>query len=230
MNIIAEKIIESVYNKKQKVFNCKDSSINTTLKIKGYYEPFCDMLNVYKYIPDLINKYINTNHFTHINTKIIYKASDLNPNIIRLWNGLKNDSITLPTSCTLIEYNNLIETNTLKSIFIGYACSQNNKFKSKYDNDLHMVDYKNEIISISNKLKLVDFKLGNYDMYTNILKGYIIYCKPPINNMFDFDKFLEWCTHMNKKNFVFIHYNSHIFDNRVELIWEDMDNILYMLL
>lgn len=195
---IANKIVDLTFT---------DKKIN----IKGYCEPFCGMMGVYNHIPELIQDITDK--------KIKYKAGDRNPYIIKLWNALK-EGWKPPSKCSRKEYYGYKDKNSdsVKSIFIGYACSFLGIFRNTYMESRNIPIQRDECMRIGKILNdnNVELTCGEYTIYSN-LKGYIIYCDPPykgtqntyligskFNNTFDYDKFITWCNNMSVNNIVFI--------------------------
>ena len=66
-------------------------------EIKGYCEPFCGMLGVYQYIPEL---------FEEEGLKLKYKAGDTNKSVIMMWNEAQKGwepSVKLVTKTKFME-------------------------------------------------------------------------------------------------------------------------------
>jgi site-specific DNA-adenine methylase len=72
-------------------------SEDENFKIKGYCEPFCGMLGVYKHIPEL---------FKDNKPKLKYKAGDMNKSVIMMWKAAQK-GWKPPTSCSEEHYNEL---------------------------------------------------------------------------------------------------------------------------
>ena len=49
--------------------------------IKGYCEPFCGMLGVYRHVPDFFEEEGETN--------LSYKAGDYNKSVVKMWQAAK---------------------------------------------------------------------------------------------------------------------------------------------
>ena len=213
--IIAENIFKTVLEFKD-------------FKPKGYCEPFCGMLGVYKHIPDFFdNKFKNMK----------YKAGDINKSVIEMWKALQNG--WKPNSKTISRKEFLKLSKNGKSSplkgFVGF----HNGFMGKYFkpfNKTTVTRNKNKIKELSNiadTLQDVKFKSGSYTQYSN-LKNYIIYCDPPYYNkkninkhIFYYDengisfgwnqkKFLNWCLKMSKHNILFI--SGYTYPNNFEKI------------
>ena len=205
----------------------KDIEYETTFKIKGYCEPFCGMMGVYRHIPDLFKN------------KIKYKAGDRNPYLIKLWKGLQK-GFSPPTTCTKKEYYNMKDKDdkSLKAIFLGFACAIRGVFRSTF-NERNIEAQAEECKEIGKIIKNVDLHVGEYSIFSN-LKGYVIYCDPPYkgsispysignvyNTKFDYDLFTEWCRDMSKDNIVFISdYQKPC--KECELVWSKGKEKLYL--
>ena len=211
---------------------CKYVEENNNFKIRGYCEPFCGMLGVYQHIPEL---------YSQDYPKLKYKAGDKNPYIIKLWKGLQS-GWKPPNTCNEKEYYDMKQSNdtSLKSIFIGFACSFRGMFRNTFAPKYNIKKQSIDSVNIARKLKDVDFKTGDYTIFSN-LKGYIIYCDPPYNGTrsryhyedhydtsFDYKKFIDWCYKMRENNLVFIsEYNKPSKD--AVLLWNKGKEKLYCL-
>jgi site-specific DNA-adenine methylase len=202
---IGKKIADQIYKESIKIEN------NYDFTIKGYCEPFCGMLGVYKHIPELFD-----NH----RPKLKYKAGDVNKSVIMMWQSAQR-GWNPPTKTTEKEYNKL--KNSKDSALRGYIGHQYsfggqffNGYAPRYGKTKDSSKASENVIDISEELFDVQFKNGDYKQYSN-LKGYIIYCDPPYENthnryrnqedkQFDFDSedFWKWCKYMSKNNIIFI--------------------------
>jgi len=177
-------------------------------KIKGYCEPFCGMLGVYKHIPDL---------FEDHKPKLKYKAGDINKSVIKMWQSSQK-GWKPPTLVNESEYNRLKKSTTDSALkgYVGHQYSYGGQYfegyAPKYGKSKDTTAASNNVSNISKILKDVIFKPGIYTQYSN-LKGYIIYCDPPYPNTyykhygkvdFDHDDFWNWCRKMSKDNIVFV--------------------------
>lgn len=180
--------------------------------IKGYCEPFCGMLGVYRHIHELFN-----NHSPILQ----YQAGDSNESVIKMWkkavNGWKP-----PIDCSEQEYDkicNSTRTSALKG-YIGHQFSFGGQFckgySLKYDETKDASKASERIQKISKQLSGVQFKFGSYTQFSN-LEGYVIYCDPPYqdsecryNNTsgkqykFNHQEFWNWVRFMSDKNIVFV--------------------------
>jgi hypothetical protein len=192
--------------------NIIDTSMNIeNFEIKGYCEPFCGMLGVYQYIPDL---------FLEEKIKMKYLAGDTNKSVINMWKKTQKGWIP-PNKTTEKEYNKLKESKEYSALkaYIGHQYSYGGQFFNgyapKYGKNKDSTSASNRIVKIAEKLKDVKFKHGSYEQFSN-LKGYIIYCDPPYENSwcnyngiksknsFNNDKFWKWCNKMSKDNIIFV--------------------------
>lgn len=173
--------------------------------IKGYVEPFCGMCGVYQHIPELFQ-----------DQKMTYKAGDINNSVVMMWNNAKKGWIP-PIECTKDTFFRLRgngESSAEKG-FLGHARAFRNKYFSTYNYRTNLKHQSTSVVTLSEKLKNVKFKHGDYNQFSN-LKNYIIYCDPPyITNSFypnehheyvDFnhDLFYKWIETMSIHNLVFI--------------------------
>jgi len=185
---------------------------HTDFVIKGYCEPFCGMLGVYRHIPEL---------FSDNKPRLKYKAGDANESVIKMWQAAQKgwkpaDLYTKP------EYTALKEKTypSAEKGFVGHSCTFRGinfggYFKHKKSKRESHV---NNIVQISNIMDShkVKFSPGSYTQFSN-LEGYVIYCDPPYVNSeqryyntqgnrmtFDSDTFWKWCRQMADKNIVIL--------------------------
>ena len=180
-------------------------STEENFKIKGYCEPFCGMLGVYRYIPSLFQ-----------NKSLKYLAGDTNQDVILMWKRTQK-GWKPPTTCTKVEYNSLKDSKRKSALrgyighqysfggqyFMGYAPDYGKKIDSSFASQ--------NVTAIAKELKKVKFTYGDYTQFNN-LSGFIIYCDPPYegtsqrykNLDFDIDEFWNWCREMSQDNIVFV--------------------------
>ena len=174
--------------------------------VDGYLEPFCGSLGVFK-------------HMTNYKKSI---ASDIQPDLIKLWNDVKNNKFTPPkykiTDKVWENAKKLKSPNSMKA-FIGFGCSFGGVFfignAQKYDRQ-NKRDFRQETINSINKIKpLIQkknilFKNKSYDKYNP--KSMLIYCDPPYIGTtkykgietFNHDKFWKKMREWSKDNIVVI--------------------------
>jgi len=181
------------------------------IRFKGYVEPFCGMLGVYRHIPELFKDH-----------KIFkYRAGDINGSVIKMWKA-SQEGWKPPTKCSEKQFYELKGNgkSSAEKGFIGHACAFRGVYFGTYyaetttrqiNNNKKRVLHISDILS-SNKVEL---KNVGYS-YWNKLKGYIIYCDPPYfsNSLypdeynkyqnFDSDAFYGWAEKMAQNNLVFI--------------------------
>jgi site-specific DNA-adenine methylase len=177
--------------------------------LKGYCEPFCGMLGVYRHIPILFPKFS-------------YKAGDYNKSLIMMWQRAQKGWVP-PTSCTERKYNELKDQTRASSEkgFIGHQYSFAGQYfkgyRGIYGNKGEYKKASENVSEIATKLKDVVFIQGKYTQFSR-LKNYIIYCDPPYTDnsksyyfdeehtrlSFDHIEFWEWCLKMSKNNIVFV--------------------------
>jgi DNA adenine methylase len=197
-------------------------SEDENFKIKGYCEPFCGMLGVYRHIPEL---------FKDNKPKLKYKAGDINESVIMMWKAAQK-GWKPPISCSEDHYNDLKKNKnpSAEKGFLGHQLGFSGQFfhgySPNYGIKINILKSASErVFKISQNLKDVNFRYGSYTQYSN-LKGYVIYCDPPYTsstqfykNSFDTKKFWEWCNMMSKNNIIFIsEYNAP--KKRVKKIFE----------
>lgn len=185
-------------------------SEDENFEIKGYCEPFCGMLGVYKHIPALFKKE---------DLYLTYKAGDTNNSVIKMWNEAQK-GWKPPSNTTEETYNKLkkAKPSALKG-YIGHQYSYGGQFFNgyapKYGKSSDSAKASKNVQNIALELKNVQFKNVPYTDFSN-LKGYVIYCDPPYeggwsnyNNVksksaFDATEFWEWCDRMAYDNIVFV--------------------------
>ena len=175
--------------------------------IRGYCEPFCGMLGVYRHIPELLGE-------------IKYLAGDASGSVVEMWRAAVGGWIP-PTECTEEEYNRLKEsegTSALKG-FVGHQYSYGGQyfkgFIGRYGRDKPQPRAAERVAEIAAALREVDFTTCDYQSFSN-LENCIIYCDPPYARTecryegadglasFDSEQFWDWCREMAQKNLVFV--------------------------
>jgi DNA adenine methylase len=180
-------------------------------KINGYLEPFCGSLGVFKYMIGLSNysKYI---------------ASDIQPDLMQLWNELKTDKLEIPTDFTQKEYDELKYSKSTapnsKRAIAGFFLSFGGKYFGGYAQKWVTKkdrNYLHTFINNANKLKPI-LSGENVEFYQKSYldwnpKNMVIYCDPPYqgtegyaanNGEFDHELFWETMRKWSKNNTVFI--------------------------
>jgi DNA adenine methylase len=172
-----------------------------------YMEPFCGMCSV------LLEM---SKHESH--RKLM--ASDANPDIICLWNAIKQ-GWKPPTKYTETLYNNLKNSTKHSALrgFIGVVGSYGYMFFSGYRGKYVSIDRANSICKLgSNQLiqcapiiQNISFK--NVDYKTIKPKNMVIYCDPPYYNntiknpyfrKFNHEEFWDIIRKWSKNNLVFV--------------------------
>jgi site-specific DNA-adenine methylase len=183
--------------------------------IKGYCEPFCGMMGVYKHIPEMFNTY---------RPKLTYKAGDINKSVVMMWKesqkGWKPPKIVSERKYNLLKSG----PDSADKGYVGHQYSFGGQFFNgyapKYGKNIDSTYASNNVESIAKKLENVIIYNKPYTYFSN-LKGYIIYCDPPYEktnsryyeshkkNSFNSIEFWKWCRNMAKHNIVFVSsYNS----------------------
>lgn len=176
--------------------------LDSKSNVVGYCEPFFGMGGVYKHI---IEKF---------GDRLKYKAGDINASVIAMWKALQS-GWKPPTSCSMSKYNSIKKQpyNTAEKGYIGHAYSYRGRYFGTYFNNNK--DYSSKVLELANIMSNVEFKYGDYTMYSN-LKDYVIYCDPPYNDTdqrysdgvdrvrFNSESFWNWCKHMSINNIVFV--------------------------
>lgn len=184
--------------------------------IRGYCEPFCGMLGVYRYIPVL---------FQDHKPKLKYKAGDQNKSVIMMWQKAQKGwkPSTKLTSEEKFKRMKRDGRSSAEKGFVGHLYGYMGKYFQPFDSRItkeRLIKNSNKISDIALDLDMVDFKHGNYKNFST-LKNYIIYCDPPYQvsadyysetgqrTHFDHQQFWDWCRKMAKNNIVFIsEYNA----------------------
>lgn len=202
------------------------------IKFKGYCEPFCGMLGVYKHIPVMFES-----HKPHLK----FIASDRNEDLILLLKSIKR-GWKPPNSCSKKEYLRLKKSlkKSPKKSFCGFAASMRGVYFGGYF-DINNIDHqRNELIDIGRRVQDVSFFTGDYTKNSN-LKNYIIYCDPPYeghqhnyasekhytkSNFFDSKMFFDWCRKMSVNNLVFV--SEYKAPKDFKLIWREGKEKLFL--
>jgi site-specific DNA-adenine methylase len=177
----------------------------TGVKYKGYCEPFCGMLGVYRHIPENLPKSVKK-----------FKAGDFNENVVMMWKAAQKGKKFPRKTVTKEEYLKLKNQKKPSAMrgYVGHAYGYGGQFFASYSPDagdkVNTKMISERVEDIANKLKKVKFTHGSYTQFSN-LKGYIIYCDPPYANVsqkylekFDSDAFWNWCNKMCKDNLVLV--------------------------
>lgn len=171
-------------------------------KPKTYIEPFAGMVAILNSIIPL---------FKDSGLQLTYKGGDINESVILMWSQLINNKWIPSKNCTKKQYYEIINNKNSPdkgywghlATFRGIYCGAYFKHKqSKIDHNRNRVLEYGDLFRENN----VKFSYGDYTQYSNA-KNAIIYCDPPYNNTecrylekFDFNKFVEWCRKMTRKN------------------------------
>jgi len=181
-------------------------------EIKGYCEPFCGMLGVFQYIPELFNEE---------GLDLKYKAGDTNKSVIMMWNKIKKGwkpPVKLVTKTKFMKMKSDGKSSSEKG-YIGHYYGYMGKYFQPFD-DRHSSSSRQrsseKVTIIGTKMKNVKFSAGSYEKFSN-LSGYIIYCDPPYKKQshyytedgkhiesFDHNKFWSWCRRMSENNIIFL--------------------------
>lgn len=196
-------LAEKIYHISNKISNERD------VEIKGYCEPFCGMLGVYRHIPDLFD-----------NTKLKYKAGDVNISVIMMWQALQRGWKPVH-KLTKTQYNKLKQDGAASAEkgFYGHAYTYRGEFLDTYfpHQDSTIKHNVESVCDIAEDLNFVKFSEGSYTQFSR-LKGYVIYCDPPYQDTisrysegknrellkFNSDNFWRWCENMSENNIVII--------------------------
>ena len=211
--------------------------------LKGYCEPFCGMMGVYRHVPELFDDFNGRGK-----TKLKYIGGDRNPNIIKMWKALQRGWVP-PTKCSRSKYKNLkplafrpTRSVSLDTIFLGFACSYRGSFFSTYCPGNNVKHQQQSARSIGKQIKKVKLVAGDYTETVPLqLKNYIIYCDPPYrdtlnkyqighhhDSYFDYPQFVKWCSRMSKNNMVFVSEYSKPCKNS-RLVWKKGNEKLFLI-
>lgn len=200
---IAECIVEYV-DKVQK---------QTGIKIKGYCEPFCGMLGVYRHIPSLFEEKGYND--------LKYLGGDTNESVVMMWKAAQK-GWKPPNTCSERIYDKL-RYDPKPSAEKGFCCHQFSfggiycgGYACKYGKAKDASSTVNRIVDISQELYDIKLYVGEYDIFTG-LKGYVIYCDPPYEGTtcqykseersvktFNSNRFWIWAEYMSKNNLVIV--------------------------
>ena len=184
-----------------------DLAEETGFDIKGYCEPFCGMLGVFRHIPELFR---DTGF-----DRLGYLAGDTNGSVIAMWEAAQK-GWKPPITCSEAKYDKLKnDKDSAMRGFIGHQCSFGGQFfngySKKYDATKNPEKASERVVKIGDDLSGVNFNKTHYDGFSS-LRNFIIYCDPPYNSTisryssgeFDSSRFFEWCRRMSKRNLVFV--------------------------
>jgi len=188
-------------------------------KFKGYFEPFCGSLGVFK-------------NMTNKNYKK-YIASDKQPDLIEMWKKLQKNSLHIPGTISEEQYNKLKNAkspNALKAV-AGFGLSFGGKYFAGYAQKWagnSGRNFLNEFKSSIEKIKptISKHNVHFYNKSYNEFKPHnmLIYCDPPYKSTqgystgdFDHDLFWETMRKWSKDNCVFISEESA--PNDFKVVW-----------
>lgn len=194
---------------------------------KGYCEPFCGMLGVYQYIPDLFSDH----------KRMKYKAGDINKSTVKMWEKAQTGWTPPTKHITKRAFENLKYDGKASAIkgFVGHIYTYRGVFFDGYfpHKQSKIKHSAKKVREIADQLEKVKFSAGSYMQFSN-LKGYVIYCDPPYANMnqryyegtayknrlvFDHEKFWNWCEKMSEENVIFISEYSAPKIKGLEKVW-----------
>lgn len=185
--------------------------------ITTWIEPFVGGANIIDKVP---------NDFKRI-------GIDNNEHTIKALIAIRDLVNDLPDEVTVEYYNSLKGTkpDPITSL-IRFGASFGGKFESGYARSFtdkgilrnHWGEAKRNAQKQSIKLQGVKFTVGSYEECSNF-ENCLIYCDPPYKGttsygieVFDYDKFWNWCRKMNEKNLIFI--SEYEAPNDFISIWE----------
>jgi DNA adenine methylase len=189
-------------------------------KMKGYFEPFCGSLGVFKHMTD--KKYKK------------YIASDLHPDLIEMWKKIQEDKLVLPDEINeekYIELKNAKSPNALRAV-AGFGLSFGGKFFAGYAQKWagnsgrnFLNEFKSSIDKITPKIRQKNVHFFNKSYTDFHPKGMLIYCDPPYKSTegystgnFDSELFWETMRKWSKNNCVFISEENA--PNDFTIVWK----------
>ena len=148
------------------------TAVEDGFKVKGYCEPFCGMLGVYRHVPTLLGN-------------IQFRAGDINKAVVLMWKAAQKGT-KFPTSCTKTTFEKLktVHKRSPSALggFIGHQYSFGGQFfrgfSRLYGKSPKQAFAADNVAEIAQHLKKVKFTHGDYTEFSD-LKGYVIYCDPP---------------------------------------------------
>jgi DNA adenine methylase len=204
------------------------------IQIKGYCEPFCGMLGVYRHIPELFEDHI---------PKLKYKAGDANESVIKMWQSAQKGWKPPTLKYSKSKFMQLAGDgkSSAEKGFVGHFYGYMGKYFKPFRNDVSITRIQRSaqrVSQMAQDLSMVLFSAGGYSQFSHV-KNYIIYCDPPYevqnyyydekNNKqkFDHEAFWNWCRKMSENNLVFVsEYNA---PSDFKLVWEKGDEKLFLL-
>jgi DNA adenine methylase len=181
---------------------------------KGYCEPFCGMMGVYRHIPGVFGD-------------ISYTAGDINESVIDMWSATQQGWVP-PTDCTEERYKELKSAEpSAEKGFVGHACSFGGQYFMGYKNKYLVSDSEerkatrlssqtNRVVKIAEGCTRVKFSAGEYTQFSDLVDN-VIYCDPPYENInsryldegghkrtFNHTQFWDWCREMGTRNKIIV--------------------------
>ena len=181
--------------------------------IKGYCEPFCGMLGVYRHVPSLFGK--------EGLTGLTYRAGDTNESVIKMWRAAQKGWKPPTREVTRDEFLRL-KCNGKSSAdkgYIGHQYGFMGRYFQPFNSRAGLSSRKasaQRVQTIASKLGDIELSPGGYKQWSR-LNGYVIYCDPPYQRQakyytesgrpvepFDHESFWNWCRKISEKNIVFV--------------------------
>jgi len=175
------------------------------LAIRGYCEPFCGMMGVFRHVPRILGL-----------SGLRYVGGDANPAVVAMWEAAM-DGWSPPSQCTKKEYEacrRLPEASALRG-YIGHQFSFGGQFfkgfSCMYGKPERQPRAAARVRLIADVLKGARVKLsaGSYEQFSR-LRGYVIYCDPPYGGTTHYvdapdpHRFWKWCRRMADDNIVLV--------------------------
>lgn len=177
-------------------------------EIRGYCEPFCGMLGVYRHIPELLD------------LDVPHKAGDSNVSLIKMWKAFQKGWKPTKRLTSERRFKQLKRDgkSSANKGFVGHFYGYMGKYFQPFDGRntvTKLVRVSDRMSGIAQKLSNVRFSPGSYKQFSR-LRGYIIYCDPPYQShsnyydergamkQFDHEEFWDWCRKMSRYNIVFV--------------------------
>ena len=181
--------------------------------IRGYCEPFCGMLSIYRHVPFL---------FEQAGLDCLeYLAGDTNESVIEMWKAAQR-GWKPPVNCSRKKFEELKGDDSCTALkgYVGHAYTRRGIFFDGYykHTATTLAAHRKNVKDTASELDDVGFVTGPYTQFSD-LRGFVVYCDPPYEGTscryydgkgyrnrltFDNGAFWDWCRKMSKHNIVFV--------------------------